>query len=365
MSVVKFLSSVVAIGATLVLAIYKYKTRSFMDVNVPKDMNALLVTEPKPRGRLTEVRTSVERIPVPVPQKGQVLIKVHAAPVNPSDFAPFFNTESKSSQQLGSEGSGIVVGSGGGCFAKMGKRVAFVKNTPGSWAEYVVCDARSSFALPDAVDVADACSYVVNPFTAIAFLEIGKKAKSPIINGAAASALGKMLIRIAGKENVEVINIVRREEQVKTLKEMGARYVLNLSANDFQDQLKKLVSELKCTIAFDPLAGEMTGLLVRTMPPNSTIYVYGGLEGKPISGIDPTDLIYRGKKVVGFYMGSWIKTCGLRTLLRVIGKVKHSLTGDMKTEYRDTNLKNVFEDIVKMNQGELAATGNKLRIRFN
>lgn len=162
-----------------------------------------------------------------------------------------------------------MVASGGGVYANsvVGKRVGFITNVKGegSYAEYTCVNALEGvFPLPDSVEVADAASHFVNPYTAYGFLDTVRarhsgKGRPGFVQTAAASQLGQMLVKLCKQEKMTLINVVRREEQAKTLRDLGAEHVVVSSEEGWEERLKELVKEHKIQFAFDAIAGEMSG----------------------------------------------------------------------------------------------------------
>ncbi|KAL4506573.1 hypothetical protein ABPG72_000144 [Tetrahymena utriculariae] len=296
-----------------------------------KTMRALVLEEPKKPIVLKEIG-------IPTPKSGQLLIKVEAAPINPSDLA-FLQGHYSSNKGYpcvpGFEGSGVVVSSGGGIlgWSLVGKRVAIASQTQwGTYAEYCIADANSVLPLPDEVNFNQGACTFVNPLTVVAMLEVVKEAKvNAVVHSAAASALGKMMVRYFQDNGVQVINIVRREEQVEILKKEGAQHILDSSQAGFDEKLKALCASLNATIFFDAVAGELTGRVLKCMPNKSNVYVYGGLS---LSGsvIDPSDLIFRKQTVTGFWLTEWIKTKNIVSLLFLFKKLKGLLLSQLKTD---------------------------------
>ena len=262
--------------------------------------------------------------PTPKPGPGQVLVRVEAAPCNPSDLLLLqgkYGVRKKLPAVPGWEGAGTVVASGGGLYAGwlVGKRVACGAqgDRDGTWAEYLVAEAMQCIPLKRALDSEQGASLIVNPLTALGLLETAQRGKHrAAIQTAGASQLGRMLVRLAALENYPLISVVRREEQMKLLESLGARYALNSTAADFAEQLKTLAAKLGATAAFDAIAGETTGMLVRATPPRSTIFVYGGLSEEACGAIDPVELLFHEKTVTGFYLGTWLRDRGALRILR-------------------------------------------------
>mmetsp|Transcript_13069 Transcript_13069/g.28338 ORF Transcript_13069/g.28338 Transcript_13069/m.28338 type:complete len:349 (-) Transcript_13069:207-1253(-) len=342
---------------------------------IPTTMKRLVVSAP---GKdVASCKIEVSEVPVPEPSSGEVLIKVVAAPINPSDYGEWFRSSpDKYPLPMGKEGCGIVVSIGGvtpRLRFSVGSKVGFIglKGGQGSYSEYVAIAATGCFAMPDDMPIEDCASFFVNPYTALAILDTAKQQGSPaIVHTAAASQLGQMMVKVAPSEDVEVINVVRREEQAELLRELGAEHVVVTGGDEakWKEELKDKVKQLGATCAFDAVSGSMTGNLLGVMPPNGTVYTYGGLAGLA-GNINPMDLIYRHKKLKGFLVADWIQDGGmLRMIPRMLSasrKVNDGLKspGWSSTQFMDTTLEKAHDDIVKLLASSI--TGKKLRIRFD
>lgn len=185
-----------------------------------------------------------------------------------------------------------------------GKRVAFYTGSNfGSYGEYCIADAKACLVLDDDMKLPESSCAFVNPLTAMAMLEVAKtKNVNAIVHSAAASSLGRMMIRLFQQNGVRIINIVRRDAQIELLKAEGAEIILNSNDEGFTDKLRELTHQLRATIFFDALGGEITGQVLEAMPNDSTAYVYGGLSRQPVSNVSIMDLIFKGKKVEGFWL---------------------------------------------------------------
>ncbi len=282
-----------------------------MQTTIPEMMQAVLLQ--KNDGALT-----VGQIPVPAPDTGQVLVRIAATPINPSDLG--FLRGSYGFQKPfpvvpGLEGSGTVLAAGPGVLPHLllGRRVACSARSGGTWAEYLVTSASTCFPLPKNLSFEQGSMMIVNPMTALAFFEIAKRDRhAVIVSNAAASALGRMILRLGQLYNVPVIHIVRRQEQVELLHSLGGQYLLNSSDPDFYAQLRKLSSQLKATLILDPVAGDQAQGLLDAAPDGSTLLIYGTLSGKRI---DPHSLNQSGKRVDGFFLPDWIAK---RNILQVL-----------------------------------------------
>ena len=275
----------------------------------------------RPAAKIEDANLGLETVPVPVPRNGEVLIRVVASPVNPSDYGKFKKDLAPDAEwkpiPMGNEGSGVVVASGGGIFANglVGKSVGFMNlKEQGAWSEYVTASAMMScFALPASVPVADGASFFVNPYTAYAIMDtVRARGGRAFVHTGAASQVGQMITKYiaSGASDMTVLHVVRREEQAQTLRALGAKHVV-VTAGDaaiWRAELKRQITELKISLAFDCVAGEMTETLVDALPKGSTTFVYGRLSGDA-ARVAPLDLIYFGKKLEGFLVAGMGQQC--------------------------------------------------------
>jgi NADPH:quinone reductase-like Zn-dependent oxidoreductase len=275
------------------------------------------------------------------PQHGQVLVRIEAAPCNPSDLL-LLQGKYGSLKTLptvpGWEGAGTVIASGGGLLARWlhGKRVscALSNDRDGTWAEYFIAKASDCIPLKSRVTTEQAASLIVNPFTAVGLLETAQRdGHRAAIQTAAASQLGRMIVALAADTKYPVINIVRRDAQADLLQSLGAEHVLNSSSESFADELRKMSKRLGATAAFEAVAGDMTGLLLNAMPRGSRVYLYGALSEEPCRGIDPIELVFNGKSLHGFYLGDWLRRRGVVGALRTARRVQNLvLSGRFETK---------------------------------
>ena len=287
----------------------------------------------------------VEQRSVPGLKRGQVLVRIEAAPCNPSDLL-LLQGKYGSLKTLptvpGWEGAGTVVASGGGPLAwwLMGKRVACgqQEDRDGTWAQYVVANAAECIPLKRQLCMKQAASLIINPLTAMGLLETARRGgHRAAVQTAGASQLGRMLVAMASELNFPVINVVRREAQVELLKSMGAAHVLNSSDDDFVERIGTIAAELQATAAFEAIGGEMTGTLFNVLPEGSTVFVYGALSEAACDNIDPIGLIFRGKTVTGFYLGVWLKERGSLDVLRAASRAQKMLIdGRIETKVQRT-----------------------------
>lgn len=298
--------------------------------HLPDQMAA--IRQHEPGGAL-----KIEQVSVPRPGPGEVLVKMDASPVNPSDLALLAGGYLERSYPFtpGLEGSGTVVETGSGLFPRLrlGKRVACSPNQggDGTWAGYMITSAMKTAPLPDHISQKQGSMMLVNPMTAMAFIQIAREGKHrAMVNNAAASSLGKMLIRLTESQGISLINIVRREEQVDTLKELGAIHVLNSTSESFASELKQLAEKLEATLILDAVTGSLSSILLDAAPRGSTLVVYARLSGDPILA-DPGALITEEKEIIGFQLGNWLHTKGILFKLRFINSVKRQLDSELSS----------------------------------
>jgi NADPH2:quinone reductase len=280
----------------------------------------------------------VKETPTPVPGPGEVLVKIAAAPVNPSDLARIRSANNEYDLTTfipGLEGSGTVVAAGKGLLPALwkGKRVTCSSHYPasGTWAEYMVTAAGSCFPLSKKVTDEQGSMSLVNPLTALAFFEIAKQNRhKSIINNAAAGALGRMVELLGNRKKVPIINIVRSEEHVKKLEELGSKFVLNSSDPSFIDNFGKLSKELNATLLFDSVCSEGLSQMIDALPAKSTVIIYGNLTGAEQIMFNPRSLIDRKIKIEGFFLGTRSKENGLLKNMMNLLEVRRLMSTDMK-----------------------------------
>jgi NADPH:quinone reductase-like Zn-dependent oxidoreductase len=298
-----------------------------MQKTIPKMMQAVLLQEKD--GPLT-----VGSLPIPRPGPSQVLVRMAAAPINPSDLG--FLRGSYGFQKPfpivpGLEGSGTVVAAGSGLLARLlvGKRVACSARSGGTWAEYMVTSAGNCFPLPKKLSFEQGSLMIVNPMTALAFFEIAKRGKhAAIVSNAAASALGRMILRLGQLYKIPMIHIVRRQEQVDLLRSLGGEYILNSSDSNFHDRLHVLSQQLNTTLILDPVAGNEAQGLLDAAPDGSTLLLYGSLSGKRI---DPQSLSQNRKHILGFFLPDWITKRNIFQVLMDMRRVGRLAASELQT----------------------------------
>lgn len=337
-----------------------------MNERVPDEMIAVVLHAYEGSGGLR-----VERRPIPSPGRDEVLVKVAASPINPSDLAVLrgrYGFRPDPPFVPGGEGSGTVVAVGPGAMGRyfQGRRVACLWDgkRDGAWAQYMVVSTKGG-ALPlrDSVSLEQGATSVINPLAASAFIEIAKKGgHKAVALSAAASSLGRMVNRLASGEGIEVIHIVRRDAQVELLRQQGASIVLNSSDSGFDEALREACHQHDVHLAFDAVAGEMTGRLLRALPSPSKVTVFGALSFEPPQ-VTPGQLIFESKSVDGFWLGPYTSS---KNLVQTMLMWRHAqkllstdLRSDIRAEYPLEDAPRAVEEYVSQ------MTGGKLLLRPN
>jgi NADPH:quinone reductase len=252
-------------------------------------------------------------IPRPSLQKGEILIRVICTPANPSDLMMLSGNYIISKQPPfipGLVAVGEVVESKApflGNWLKS-RRVVFTpsQGREGTWAEFAISTPRLCVPISDKLSDEDAVNLISNAATAIGLMDtLQKNRHSLAIVTAAASEVGRMMNAIADEYRMTLINIVRSQEQASILHQLGAKYVLDMTADGFTDQLKQLVHTLNVRAAIDAIAGEMPNLLMEAMPVRSLILILGRLSGEPIRFDGLKYLVGKQHILKGFSINEW------------------------------------------------------------
>jgi NADPH2:quinone reductase len=287
-------------------------------------------------------------------------VKVEASTINPSDkmYLQGNHVRKPLPATPGLEGVGRVVEAKGADLQKyIGKRVCFGTSV-GSWAEYST--TSMFFEIDDDVPVSSAASGMVNPLTVLGFVHIVKAKKfTGIIHTAAASALGRQLIKICKTENIPLLNIVRRKEQAELLKSEGAEHII-VTDGDWQPAYKEIVQKLKVNVLFDALGGgDITQKLIEGLLQPSSVYIYGTLARQPL--LTSPAGFFTGLVIRGFYMTSWINSITPEEKKHLAENYSKYLKGDLSTKtFKECHLKDIKEAIVLSDKH---ATEGKILLR--
>jgi NADPH2:quinone reductase len=243
------------------------------------------------------LRLDLAPVPVTPPAADQVVVRIEAAPINPSDLMTLLSgadtTQGRFSaiaegsrveiplseralQQMagrigsrvpvGQEGAGVVVAAGERATDLLGATVAVLSAAGGMFAQYQTVNAAECIVVPDGITPA-ACASIINPLTALAITETARtNGHRALIHTAAASNLGQMLVKICAADGIPLVNIVRTQDQVEMLKRLGAQHVCDSSQRTFREDLVRAIHATGATVAFDAVGGgTMAGDLLSAM----------------------------------------------------------------------------------------------------
>ena len=305
-------------------------------------------------------------IPVPTPAKGQVLIKLRVASVNPSDLHFIkgeYGQPRRKGVPAGFEGCGDVVAAGEGAEALIGKRVAFAVSPHGSgaWAEYALTDAVACIPLRSDVSDIDGSAQIVNPLTAMAMVDIAAGEGDAFVISAATSQLGKLMISLAKDMDLKVIALVRRTEAVTPLKDLGATEVLVTTDPDFTNQFAAASRAHKPRVFLDAVSDQISETVFTLMPNNARWVSYGKLGTDAPVLTQMGQFIFMGKRIEGFWLTNWMRNTSLADQARVVGEVQARFSdGRWKTDVAATlTLSEVIEglaDATKLTDGKVIIT---------
>jgi len=307
---------------------------------IPDEMNAIVLErhDPDLRGAIEALRVARRR--VNRPGRGQVLVRIEAAPCHPADLMFLqgrYGVRKTLPTVPGFEGAGVVVATGGGILGRWlaNKRVAcgVRGDSDGTWAEYAVVDSASCIPLPAGLDFAQGSTSLANPLTAVSLLDVIRKGgHAGVVQSAAAGQLGRMIRALALRAGLGLVDIVRKESQVSELEAAGAKRVLCSSHEDFAERLRDAARDQQATIALDAVAGRLTGLLLHAMPAGSTVLVYGALSGESCADIEPIDFIFGDKRLEAFEVANYLDHKSMPARLLVARRAQRLLlSGDFRT----------------------------------
>lgn len=279
-------------------------------------------------GEPAEVLTMKE-VPTPELTPGKVRVRMLVSPINPSDLLTIRGIYPKRPTLPavpGYEGAGIVDAANAGLYGKflIGKRVAVLNSHGGNWQERVILPAKYAIPLDQRLSVEQAATFFVNP--AAAFVMTKRLLSVPsgawLLQTAAGSELGKMVIRLGRRYGFRTVNVVRRVEQVEELKSLGADAVICFDGDRddpvrLKSQLSTIVGSEGVQYAIDPVGGRTASAAVPCLAPNGRLLLYGTLTTEPVS-FSPRDLMTVGARVEGFWLSNYMNTLGLLGKLSLI-----------------------------------------------
>ncbi len=354
-----------------------------------------------------KLNLSIVTTDVPTPSDDEVLIKVEASPINPSDLGLLISfaadLDSISSQgsgddtvttmgihpglmqsmkpridksmKVGNEGGGVIVDAGKNAKNLIGKTVGVAGGA--MYSQYRCLPAMSCMVMNEGTTSAEAASSFVNPLTALGFIETMKlENHSALVHTAAASNLGQMLVKICLADDIPLVNIVRKEEHVELLKNLGAKYICNTSDENFLKNLTDCLVETGATLGFDAtgggnegkLAGQILSAMEVAANKNATEYSrYGSDTYKQVyiyGGLDPTPTVLNRSFGLSWGLGGWLLTpfigrVGAEKFQEMRDRVAKEITTTFASSYtKEVSLEEMLEpDAIKTYAKQ--ATGTK------
>ena len=350
---------------------------------------------------------SLAEIVLDDPASDEIIVRIEAAPINPSDLGLLLGPADATSVRkdasdgipqlrldipparmggmagrinqslpVGNEGAGTVIAAGDQAKDWIGRRVGVIGG--GIYADLRKIRTRDALPLPEGVTAAQGAALTVNPMTALGFVETARaEGHSAIVHTAAASSLGQMLQRICAQDGVQLVNIVRSDDQLRLLKDAGATHVLNSREDDFRTQLIDAVTKTGATIAFDAIGGgSLGGDIMRAMERGAVnrmteysrygsstfkqLYVYGALDTLPMV-LDRLAFGFQWS-VSGWLLTPFMQKAGPETVSRMRKRVFDELTTTFATRYtRTIGLAEALEPEI-LRAYERKATGEKFLI---
>jgi NADPH2:quinone reductase len=325
--------------------------------------------------RSGELELSVVALETPRPQADEVVVRVEATPINPSDLGLLFGAADMSaatasgtaarpivtaripegriksmagrldqSLPVGNEGAGVVIAAGSSSAAQalLGRAVALFGGA--MYSQYRCVKVGQCLILPEGTAPADAASCFVNPLTALGMVEtMRREGHSALVHTAAASNLGQMLNRICIAENIGLVNVVRTQEQQDLLKAMDAHYVCNTGSPTFIQDLTEGIIATGATLAFDAigggaLAGQILTCMEAALTRSATEYSrYGSATHKQLyiyGALDLTPTVLSRNFGFAWSIGGWL----LWPFLQRIGpaaaeKLRQRIVAELKTTF--------------------------------
>ncbi|MDT5050281.1 MAG: NADPH:quinone reductase [Mycobacterium sp.] len=347
---------------------------------------------------------SLHEVPVPAPAANEVLVRVEASPINPSDLglltasadmttatvtgtperpivtAPVaeatlgaLSARLDKSLPVGNEGAGTVVAAGASSSAQalIGKTVAIAGGA--MYSQYRAVDAAACLVLPEGATARDGASSFVNPMTALGMTEtMRREGHSGLVHTAAASNLGQMLVKLCQKDGIPLVNIVRKPEQEQLLRSLGASHVCNSASPSFATDLVEALKATSATLAFDATGGgTLASQILNGMEEaaNSTaaeysrygsnvhkqVYIYGALDTSPTVLTRNFGMAWG---IGGWLLTPFIQSAGAETFGRLRARVAAELTTTFASSYtREVSLAGMlnpdaFNEYVKRATGE-------------
>lgn len=285
---------------------------------------------------------------VGAPGRNEVLVRMLACPVNPSDLMfirGIYGIQPEVPATPGFEGVGIVEESGGGLRGTLfrGKRVVVLSRGGGSWSEFAVVPDQQVIPISAKLSVEQAATFFVNPATAwIMTQEVLKVPRGGwLLQTAAGSSLGKMIIRLGQHLGFHTINVVRRAEQADALKKIGADDVIvhdpdQNGSETLADLIQHHIGKHGVSFAIDPVGGLLGSEVIQCLSPGGRMLVFGTLSNQPLT-FSPRELMTRSASIEGFWLGKFMNNVSLLFKLRLVRRLTGLIAaGVLATEIDET-----------------------------
>jgi NADPH:quinone reductase-like Zn-dependent oxidoreductase len=252
--------------------------------------------------------------PLPEPGENEIRVRVLLSPINPSDLlyvrGHYSGVTPTFPAAVGFEGAGVVDALGPGVDQlAVGQRVFAQNSKGGNWADYAIIPAAKAYPAPEDIPDEQVASLLINPATAILMVRhvLGVPRGEWLLQSAAGSELGRMVIRLAKRDGIRTINVVRRREAVAELEALGADAVIVSTDGPIDEQVCKIVGPEGVRCAIDPVAGQTGTEIFRSLNQDGRMLVYGSLTGEPIRvGEDPRFTLSGRRTLEVYWLGYWL-----------------------------------------------------------
>lgn len=259
---------------------------------------------------------TLREVPRPEPGKEEVRVRILASPINPSDLlfvrGLYAGVHPSFPSPAGFEGVGLVDASGQGTqgFVR-GQRVAVLNGEKGgNWAEYTVVPVPRLFPASDDLSDEQVASFFINPGSALAMVRyiLAVPKGEWLLQSAAGSELGRMIIKLARHDGIRTINVARRHASIADLEQLGADAVIASDDGPIDEQVRRIVGSQGVKYAIDPVAGETGTQIYQALSDDGHMLVYGSLTSEPIRvGADPRFILAGNRVLEVYWLGYWLQ----------------------------------------------------------
>jgi NADPH:quinone reductase-like Zn-dependent oxidoreductase len=270
---------------------------------------------------------AVREMPDPRPGPGQVRVRMICSPINPSDLLVVegrYGVLPKLPATPGFEGVGVVDEVGPGLIGRYvkGKRVIAMNSAGGNWAEFVVIPARQARPIADDISDEQAATFLVNPATVLAMVRhvLAVPKGAWLLQSAAGSNLGRMIIKLGRHDGFKTLSVVRRREAVEALRLLGGDAVICTEDGPVPEQVRRLAGVDAVRFAVDAVGGDTGTQIFRSLGTGGRLLLYGTLSGEAIQ-VDPRLVISGPRTVEGFWLGHWLRQRSVPAVLLLFREI--------------------------------------------